>query len=119
MSFLLAPSAPPANILAISASFDTIFITWGEVPLQERNGIVRKYRVYVKNSDQILEHTSTVNTPVTSLIVSNLVHNASYCVQLMAHTVADGPLSACVDVKTLEKGKILVDFSSQNTKDLL
>ena len=85
--------------------------------MQERNGIVRKYRVYVKTADQILEHTSTVDAQVTSLIVSNLVHNTSYCAQLMAHTVADGPLSACVDVKTLEKGKILVDFSSQNTRE--
>ena len=83
--------------------------------MQERNGIVRKYRVYVKNSDQIFEHTTTVDTAATSLIVSNLVHNTSYCVQLMAHTVADGPLSACVEVITMEKGKILVDFSSQNS----
>lgn len=105
MLFLLAPSAPPANILATSTTFDTIFITWSEVPLKERNGIVRKYRVYVKNSDQILEHTSTVDAHVMSLVVSNLVHNTFYCIQLMAHTVADGPLSACVDVKTLEKGK--------------
>ena len=83
--------------------------------MQDRNGIVRKYRVYVKNSDQILGHSSTVEAHVTSLIVSNLVHNTLYCAQLMACTVADGPLSACVDVKTLEKGKTLVDFSCQNT----
>lgn len=105
MPFLLAPSAPPANILATSTTFDTIFITWDEVPMQERNGIVRKYRVYVTNSDQILEQPSTVDAHVTSLIVSNLVHNTHYCAQVMAYTVADGPLSACVDVITLEKGK--------------
>lgn len=110
MSFLLAPSAPPANILATSTTFDTIFITWAEVPLQERNGIVRKYRVYVKNSDQILEHTSTVDSRLRSLVVLNLVRNTFYCVQLMAHTVADGPLSACVGVVTLEKGTFLVDL---------
>ena len=113
MSFLLAPSAPPANILATSTTFDTIFITWGEVPMRDRNGIVRKYRVYVTNSDQILQHMSTVDAHVTSLIVSSLVHNTDYCVQLMAYTVADGPLSACVDVITLEKGKTLIDLSSQ------
>ena len=81
--------------------------------MQERNGIVRKYTIYVKNSDQILEHTSTVDADVTSSIVSNLVPYTYYCAQLMAYTVADGPLSACVDVITLEKGKILVNVSSQ------
>ena len=73
--------------------------------MKERNGRVRKYKVFVTNSDQISEHTSTVDAQVTSLIVSNLVHNTYYCVQLMAYTVADGPLSACVNVTTVLKGK--------------
>ena len=85
--------------------------------MQDRNGIVRKYRVYVTNSDQILEHTLTVDAHVTSLMVSNLVHDTYYCVQLMAHTVADGPLSPCLDVVTLEKGKFLVNFSPQNDEE--
>lgn len=73
--------------------------------MEERNGRVRKYKVFVINSDQISEHTSTVDAQVTSLIVSNLVHNTYYCVQLMAYTVADGILSACVNVTTVLKGK--------------
>ena len=73
--------------------------------MQEQNGVVRKYKVHVTNSGQTLEHMSTVDADVASLIVSNLVHNTYYCVQLTAFTVADGPLSACVNVTTLEKGK--------------
>ncbi|XP_078352793.1 uncharacterized protein LOC144637605 [Oculina patagonica] len=98
-----APSAPPANISVTATAVDTIFITWEEVPEQERNGIVREYKVYVKNVDQIIEHESVVNAHVTTLEVSNLVHNTYYCVQLLAYTVADGALSVCVNVTTLKK----------------
>lgn len=113
MSFFLAPSAPPANILVTTTAFDTIFISWGEVPKQERNGIVRKYKVHVTNSDRVMEHKSSVDARVTSLEVSKLVHNTYYCVQLLAYTVTDGPLSACVNVTTLEKaGKTTVLASS-------
>ncbi|XP_078354170.1 uncharacterized protein LOC144638790 isoform X2 [Oculina patagonica] len=98
-----APSAPPANISVTATAVDTIFITWEEVPEQERNGIVRGYKVYVKNADQIIEHESVVDAHVTTLEVSNLVHNTYYCVQLLAYTVADGALSACVNVTTLKK----------------
>ncbi len=102
------PSAPPANISVSATAVDTISITWGEVPEQERNGIVRGYKVYVKNAEQFVEHESVVNASVTTLEVSNLVHDTYYCVQLLAYTVADGALSACVNVTTLE-GK---NFSS-------
>lgn len=60
-----------------------------------------------------MEHKSSVDARVMSLEVSNLVHNTYYCVQLLAYTVADGPLSACVNVTTLEKtGKTTVVASS-------
>ncbi|XP_078354417.1 pancreatic secretory granule membrane major glycoprotein GP2-like [Oculina patagonica] len=97
-----APSSPPANISVTATAVDTIFITWGEVPEQERNGIVRGYKVYVKNAEQVVEHESVVNANVTSLEVSNLVHNTYYCVQLLAYTVADGALSSCVNVTTMK-----------------
>ncbi|XP_078352789.1 uncharacterized protein LOC144637600 [Oculina patagonica] len=98
-----APSAPPANISVTATAVDTIFITWGEVPEQERNGIIQKYKVYVKNAEQVVKHTSVVDAHVTSLAVKNLVHNTYYCVQLLAYTVGDGALSSCVNVTTLKK----------------
>lgn len=99
------PSAPPANISATATAVDTIFITWEQVPEQDQNGIVRKYKVYVKNADQEVEHMLVLDANVTSLQVSNLAHSTFYCVQLLAFTVADGALSACVNITTLITGK--------------
>ena len=101
----IAPSLPPANISVTATAVDTIFITLGEVPEKKRHGIIRKYKVYVKNGDQVVEHVSIIDAHVTSLEVSGLADNTYYCVQLLAYTVADGPLSACVNVTTMKKGK--------------
>ncbi|KAJ7373021.1 hypothetical protein OS493_015493 [Desmophyllum pertusum] len=98
-----APSLPPANISVTATAANTIFISWEEVSEQERNGIVQLYKVYVTNGDQVVEHESIIDADVTSLEVSNLADNSFYCVQLLAYTVADGPLSACVNVTTLKK----------------
>ena len=107
ISFLLAPSAPPANVSVNVTSFDTIIITWDEVPEKEQNGIVRIYKLYVKTENNVIEHDAVIDAHVTTLEVSNLADNTYYCAHLLAYTVAEGPLSACVNITTLKRGKNL------------
>lgn len=77
---------------------------------------MRKYKIYVKNADQVLVHMSVIDANVTTLEVSNLAYNTSYCVQLLAYTVAEGSLSACVNVTTIE-GKSF-SMAKELNKDL-
>ena len=96
-SLLSAPTAPPANILVYVVSRDTIFITWDEVPEEARHGIVRRYEVNVKHGDQVVQ-IKTVDAPSGQYEISNLAVDTLYCVQVLAHTVQNGPLSVCVNV---------------------
>lgn len=41
----LEPNAGPVNVGAIAVSSTAINVTWGDVPLYQRNGIILGYRV--------------------------------------------------------------------------
>lgn len=39
------PSAGPSNISAVAASSTSINVTWADVPLYDRNGMIQGYKV--------------------------------------------------------------------------
>nr|XP_015204327.1 PREDICTED: granulocyte colony-stimulating factor receptor [Lepisosteus oculatus] len=58
-------------------------LTWDEIPVDERNGIIRNYTIfYLDESNKI--KSVTVQTPQSQLILDNLKPSSSYRVFIMA-----------------------------------
>ena len=83
-------------------------MTWGKVPFEDRNGIIRKYVIYYKlKSAQekdwtFKEESGSVNT---SLVIG-LKHWSFYEVKVAAKTIKEGNKSEAVLARTDEYGKI-------------
>jgi hypothetical protein len=54
----LEPSAGPVNVGAIAVSSTAINVTWGDVPLYQRNGIILGYRVSTKRQYKLYSRTT-------------------------------------------------------------
>ena len=90
------PASPPQNVTAMVESSTIIRVTWEEVPTIDRNGVITEYEVQYEPLEtfggQIA--TSTVNTSMLSINLTELQEFVDYNISVRAYTSAGpGPYS--------------------------
>jgi len=105
--FLLpVPSDYPQNVIAVTVSSTEIAVSWNEVPVIGRNGIIIQYTVQYEPL-MILSGALTMNTSNTSALLRDLQEYIEYNITVRAYTsVGPGPLSPGVTNRTFEDGKL-------------
>ena len=98
----LAPSTSPGDLQVTVVSSTALHLSW-TAPLEDRNGIIREYRVKVHEIETSqLRMYSTVNSFIT---VQSLHPFYTYRCAVSAFTVATGPFANFSAVMLPEDGK--------------
>ena len=105
LSFISVPSAGPSNITAMNSSSSSIVVTWNDVPTEHQNGIITRYRVYIRKSGSS-GGWSQEDTNNKQWSKSGLDFWTFYDIQISAKTSkGEGVQSSIVKVRTDEDGK--------------
>lgn len=92
---LLAPSAPPDNVLTGLLNLSSGWAKWSPPPPEHHNGILLGYKIQVKagNSSKILAQ-DTVNATIMQVMLHNLTIGTTYNIRVVAYNrVGPGPYS--------------------------
>ena len=103
----VAPSSSPQNVQLISLSSTTIQVSWAEVPIFNRNGLIVLYEILYEPND-ILDQLARCTTNTTELFVllTDLHPFVTYAILVRAYTsVGPGPYSDVSLERTTEDGK--------------
>ena len=102
MRFLAAPKEAPQNVSAVSETFDSINVTWTQVPEDKRDGIIILYQVIVFSDSPFDKFHNTSNLTIE---IHGLEMFKMYSVEVQAFTrIGPGPLSDSTKLKTKEEG---------------
>ena len=106
MPYFLEPSAPPANVTGNNSSSRSILVQWDEVPENDKNGIIKGYKITYKDWRTGGEKTQTVDAPTRQVNLTGLNEFTKYNISVLAFTVkGDGRLSSAITVTTAEDSK--------------
>ena len=100
--FFSAPSGSPSNFQARALDSRSIHLSWDPLPLAQRNGIIRNYRVTILN---IAGDARVINTTATSVNVTALNPFTIYTCTVAAETIAVGPSTSPIEIVTPPDGK--------------
>ena len=98
-----APASPPHNVTAMVESSTTIRVLWEEVPAIDRNGVITEYEVQYEPLETFDGQisTSTINTSMLSINLTELQEYVDYNISVRAYTSAGpGPYSDPVTGRT-------------------
>ena len=101
-SSILAPSSAPHEISAQAISSTRFTITWLPPLEDDVNGIITGYTVLIYEVDT--NTTNIYNTTYANITLSSLHPFYSYQCYVAGSTVAAGPFSDPVIIKTLQTG---------------
>ena len=108
----LEPSEPPQAVAVTAVSSKSINVSWSPVSVQERNGIIKGYKVIYKALPNGKDKTKIVNITINdqdkrqTLTIGELNEFTNYSIRVLAFTaVGDGLLSVAEVKQTLEDGK--------------
>ena len=100
--FLAAPSSYPMNISTVTILSTSFTLVWLPPPLTQQNGIITGYKISLEETKtKILTAYFTIATNIT---ISSLNPFSVYNCSVAAITVATGPFSSPVPVKTFQAG---------------
>ena len=102
--FSSAPSQPPTNVQVPVINPRQVELVWAPPPMDQQNGIIRRYIINVTSVDDGEELITYSQT--TSTLVQNLHPFTTYACSVSAETVNPGPFSPPIVVQTPEDGKI-------------
>ena len=85
--FLLVPNAPPTNVKGHNTSSTSIFVQWGNVPVADQGGKIKKYTVTYKALPNGDEQTKEVIAPITEVTLTGLNEYTNYSITVFASTV--------------------------------
>ena len=106
LPYFLEPSAPPANVKGKNSSSRSIKVQWDEIPKNDKNGIIKGYKITYKDWRSGVEKTQTVGAPYREVELEGLNEFTKYNISLLAFTVkGDGPQSSTITVSTDEDSK--------------
>ena len=86
MSFFIAPSAAPVSFQGHNASSTSIFITWGQVPISDRNGVILSYTVSYNEVPGSFAQTEIVDAPDNQTTLTGLKKYSNYTITVVAAT---------------------------------
>jgi len=105
---LLEPFGAPQNVNGHNSSSTSIRVSWEEVPVVQRNGIITKYTVtYWSLTENHIENvTFTGNPPALTGEITGLREYVEYNITVFGTTVkGDGPHSSAIVVRTDQDSK--------------
>ena len=98
------------NITGLVLSSTQIRVSWGEVPSEDRNGVITHYEVHYTPLDMFEGGIAngSIITGNISVMLEELEENVTYSVRVRAHNSAGtGPFSDALILVTFEDGKYL------------
>ncbi len=100
----IVPSSAPVSPWISAVTSSSFLVSWGSLPPEDHNGIVRHYTVNIRevNTGRSF-HLEALSTSIT---VQFLHPNYKYTCGVAAVTVGPGPFSLPVNATTLEAGKM-------------
>ncbi|XP_015750201.1 PREDICTED: phosphatidylinositol phosphatase PTPRQ-like [Acropora digitifera] len=97
------PKAPPSNVNGHNASSTSIFVSWGQVPFPDQNGVIVSYTVAYRALPSGSTQTKTVTAPRSQTTLTDLNEYTNYSITLFASTSkGDGNQSTPIVVITDE-----------------
>ncbi|XP_068726160.1 phosphatidylinositol phosphatase PTPRQ-like [Montipora capricornis] len=97
------PSAPPNFLQGYNTSSTSIFVSWGEVPVDDQNGVILSYTVTYQALPSGPELTRTVSATTNNTTLEDLSEFTYYNITVFASTIkGDGTISAPNTVRTDE-----------------
>ena len=114
---LLVPSGPPQDVLVTAVSPQNISVSWIEVRPEDKNGIIKGYKLVYQALPNGNETTETINIVGEAAELTTTLHNlnefTNYSIAVLAFTVkGDGPLSVAQVVQTQQDSKCFCRFLS-------
>lgn len=105
MLIFTAPSGNVQNLSGIAVHSQALLLTWMPPPVNEQNGIIRSYEVYVTETETgILKNYTTSSTNIT---LADLHPFYTYSCVISAITVSEGPASNPVIITTPQDSKFI------------
>lgn len=104
--FILAPSGTPCDIQVANYTRERINVTWSPPDPLERNGVITKYSVCVKNEAfPTCLHEDIVNFTQTSYVFNKLRPYRFYIVYIRARTVIGWGPTGSITQRTAQAGR--------------
>ena len=113
----LAPSSPPTSVIATAQNSTTISVSWGPVVEQDRNGIIKGYKIIYQALPNGVNKTKIINISENSqseqdTTLDGLNEFTNYSIRVLAFTSeGNGPLSDAKVVQTQQDGKLQFKIS--------
>ncbi len=104
----VTPISPPENVTAIVSSSTEICVTWAEVPVIGRIGVITSYEVMYEPLMTLDGQLVSVSLDTTGFFLSlnSLQEYIEYNISVRAYTsVGPGPYSLGIVRRTLEDGR--------------
>ena len=115
----LEPSGRPKTVAATVTSSKSISVSWDPVDADDRNGIIKGYKVnYQALPNGIMvpkfrNITSEQQNEKQTVLIEHLNEFTNYSISVLAFTaIGNGPASGAQVVETLEDSKLLLTFIS-------
>ena len=102
----VAPTGPPTSFDLKVINSTAIEATWDLPRINERNGFIRGYKLFVQTRDgkTVMNiNISDIDNVIMAYIVDGLKRATPYTFSILAYTVADGPRSTQLTAVTLRK----------------
>lgn len=96
-----APLGPPQSVSCVPITSRSIFLTWQ--PPSTPNGIIRNYRINITEQDNSRSWQIISRSPEE--LITELHPYYIYSVSVAAVTVAEGPYSVHIQIRTYQDGK--------------
>ena len=107
------PSGPPEKVALVNVTSTSMKVTWTPVKVEDRNGIIKGYKVIYRALPNGDNDTEVVNITIESqdtektLSLERLNEFTNYSIRVLAFTaIGDGPLSVAEVKQTLQDSKL-------------
>ena len=103
-----APSEAPPNLSGYAVNSTTIALMWDAIALENQNGLLRHYLVFVLELDT--GEIDMYTAGATQLNISGLHPYYTYTCKVAAVTIRIGPFSQSVSIITPQDGDLKIIF---------
>ena len=100
--FATAPSSPPQSVGLSPVSSTSLSLSWTAPARSDRNGVIREYRINI--TEVITGRVIYLTSSSMSIVAIGLHPYYYYSCVITAVTVAAGPYSQTVQIRTPEDG---------------
>ena len=108
--FKSEPNAPPSNVTGHNASSTSIFVSWGQVPFLDQNGVIVSYTVTYRWLPSGPLQTKNVRAEGNQTTLSGLNEYTNYSITVFASTLKGGGLESTVIVVITDEDSKCVIF---------